>query len=88
MWVPFFIGIMGSELITFIIRRILFIIPNLILISIVSFIIILAPPGDILTTRILELQEAYGSIADEQIAALLHRYGLDQPLILYNTTNG
>jgi peptide/nickel transport system permease protein len=59
-----------------------FYIPNLILISIVSFIIILAPPGDILTTRILELQEAYGSIADEQIAALRHRYGLDQPLFI------
>lgn len=73
---------MGSALITFIIRRILFIIPILILISIISFIIILAPPGDILTTRILELQEAYGNIADEQIAALRHRYGLDQPLFM------
>ena len=73
---------MGSELITFIIRRILFIIPNLILISIVSFVIILAPPGDILTTRILELQEAYGSIADEQMAALRHRYGLDRPIYI------
>ena len=69
-------------MLTFILRRLLFFVPTFVLISIISFLIIVAPPGDILTTRILELQQSHGDIADEQIAALRHRYGLDQPVFV------
>ena len=58
-------------------------IPTLILISMVSFAVIQAPPGDMLTSRIAELkQQGEGGAASIQaeIDALRERYGLDDPL--------
>ncbi|WP_129669978.1 ABC transporter permease [Phytoactinopolyspora endophytica] len=64
----------------FIVRRVLYMIPTLIAISIVTFLIIQAPPGDYLTTVVAKL-EAEGSYVDRsQLDALRDRYGLDEPL--------
>ena len=41
----------------YILRRLLHMIPTLILISMVSFVVIQAPPGDMLTSRLAELAE-------------------------------
>jgi peptide/nickel transport system permease protein len=66
-------------MIQFIIKRIIVLMPTLLLISIVSFIIIQLPPGDYLTSYIAQLSLS-GSIPDEsEVAALKARYGLDQP---------
>lgn len=66
----------------FIIKRILFLIPTLIIISIVSFIIIQLPPGNFLTTYIAT-QEISGHVASEsEIATLEKRYGLDQSVYI------
>lgn len=46
-------------------RRLLIMIPTLIIISIVSFTIIQLPPGDYVTTKIMQLQET-GAAADQQ----------------------
>ncbi len=65
---------------SYIIRRLLHMIPTLILISMVSFAVIQAPPGDMLTSRIAELQqqgELGGQSALEQVEALRERYGLN-----------
>lgn len=65
---------------TFIIHRILLMIPTLFLISIVAFVAIQLPPGDYLTTMIANMAQS-GEEADEaQIAALRARYKLDQPM--------
>ena len=67
-------------MLTYIIRRILIMIPVLIVISIISFIVIQLPPGDYLTSYIANLQET-GESADEAIVASLRaQYGLDRPL--------
>ena len=67
-------------MVTFILRRVLLMVPTLILISIVSFIIIQLPPGDYLTSYIAQLAQS-GEIVDEaEIASLKKRYGLDQPI--------
>nr|WP_216852786.1 ABC transporter permease [Phytoactinopolyspora halotolerans] len=64
----------------FIVRRVLYMIPTLIAISIVTFLIIQAPPGDYLTTVVAKL-EAEGAYVDRsQLDALRERYGLDDPL--------
>lgn len=64
----------------YIMRRILYMIPTLLIISIISFIIIQLPPGDYLTSYIAHLREQ-GEIVDEAlIASLEKRYGLDQPI--------
>lgn len=63
----------------YIVRRILWFIPTLWAVSVVSFVIIQLPPGDYLTT--LEAQMgAEGDYAPEVIAALRARFGLDEPL--------
>lgn len=64
----------------FILRRFLLMIPTLIAISIISFIIIQAPPGDFLTAYVAQLA-ARGEVIDQaQIVALRARYGIDQPV--------
>ena len=64
----------------FIFRRLLIFIPMLLLMSVVAFAIIQAPPGDFLTDYIAQLQ-ATGELADEsEVEALRSQYGLDQPL--------
>ena len=59
----------------FVARRLVIMVPTLLIISIVSFIIIQLPPGDFLTTRITELRMAGDEAAVEQaqqLAALFH----------------
>lgn len=66
----------------FILRRILFMIPTLIVISIISFIIIELPPGDYLTSYIARLAQAGDSVDPATVEALRQRYGLDQPIYM------
>jgi peptide/nickel transport system permease protein len=69
-------------MLSYIIHRLLIMIPTLFFISIVMFIVIQLPPGDYLTTYIANLQQT-GETADEaMIASLRARYGLDQPMIV------
>ncbi len=64
----------------YIAKRVVYMIPSLIVISIVSFIIIQLPPGDYITTYAANLA-ATGDAEDEAILeALRARYGLDQPI--------
>ncbi len=64
----------------YIIRRLIYLIPTVLLISVISFAVINAPPGDILTSQIEELEQKFGAAAEQQVEALRTRYGLDQPL--------
>ena len=50
--------------------------------SFVIFAIIQAPPGDFLTAYVATLSSSGSSISADQIAALRHQYGLDQPFIV------
>jgi peptide/nickel transport system permease protein len=60
-------------------RRLLLLIPTVILISIISFVVIQLPPGDFLTSYILTLESA-GQLVDQAlIDQLKAQYGLDQP---------
>ena len=69
-------------LLNFIIRRILMLIPLLVLVSIVSFIIIQLPPGDFLTVYISNLKSSGVEVAEDEAARLRELYGLDKPLYL------
>ena len=66
----------------YIIRRILLMVPTVILISIVSFMVIQLPPGDYLSTYISSLMEEGGGVDDAEIEMLRRRYGLDQPMVV------
>ena len=66
----------------YIIQRLL-LLPFLLLVySFVIFAIIHAPPGDFLTSYVATLAATGSSISAEQIEALRHQYGLDQPFIV------
>ena len=69
----------------FIIRRLLLLVPTIIAISIISFIIIQLPPGDFLTSYVMQL-EASGQIVDQaMVDSLKAQYGLDQPVYVQYT---
>jgi peptide/nickel transport system permease protein len=66
----------------YIVRRILWMIPTLILISILSFAMIQLPPGDFLTSRIISM-ELEGNPPDPAwIEAMRVRYGLNEPVYI------
>jgi len=64
----------------FIIRRILLMIPTLLVISMISFAIIEAPPGDFMDAYVDQLIQQQEAVDPAQIAALRLRYGLDEPV--------
>lgn len=61
-------------------RRILYMIPTLAVISIISFIFIQLPPGDYLTSYIARLQMSGNVVNKAEIELLKKQYGLDQPI--------
>ena len=65
-----------------IVRRLLWMIPTLLIISFISFTIIQLPPGDYLTSYITTLQEMGETVEPEEIEALRKRYDLDQPFLV------
>ena len=66
----------------YILKRLLFVIPTLLLISLVSFAIIQLPPGDFLSTYVANLQAQGDQVDPAMIEGLRQRYGLDDPFIV------
>ncbi|MEM9428624.1 MAG: ABC transporter permease [Pseudomonadota bacterium] len=64
----------------YILKRILWMIPFMFGVSVVSFLLIQAPPGDFLTTYIAKLGESNELLDQATIDNLRARFGLDQPL--------
>lgn len=60
-------------------RRLLYMIPTLIVISIIAFVIIQLPPGDYLTVYVAELAAQGEDVNDATLAQLRERYGLGLP---------
>jgi len=65
---------------TYIIRRIIFAIITLIIISIISFVIIQLPPGDTTSIRLQALQTGGVQVSQEQLDLIRADFGLDKPL--------
>lgn len=68
-------------MLTYVIRRIVAMVPMLIAISFVSFVIIQLPPGDFLDTLQAIQGASGGGMSSETAQLLRERYGLDEPLI-------
>lgn len=69
-------------MIGYIVRRLLFLIPLLIILSIVSFVIIQLPPGDFLTVYIDQLRRSGAMVDEATIARLVEEYGLNKPIYM------
>jgi len=63
---------------TYLIRRLLVMIPTLLIISALVFVIIQLPEGDYLSSHIAELEAQGEKVSEEEIAYLRKRYGLDR----------
>jgi peptide/nickel transport system permease protein len=67
-------------MLAYILRRIMLMIPTLLVITVISFAVIQLPPGDYLTSYAAQLRET-GDIVDEaELEVLKERYGLGQPV--------
>ena len=64
----------------YMLKRILYMVPTLFAISLVSFIIIQLPPGDYLTTLVASLASQGEQVDPVALQALRERYGLGQPI--------
>lgn len=67
-------------LLNYILKRLLQLIPLLIAVSVLIFIIIQLPPGDYLTTYIIQLQTSGLEVNESEIINLTRQYGLDKPM--------
>jgi len=67
---------------TYIIHRLLIMIPTMLVISIVTFAIIQLPEGDYLSNLVKELQAQGDSAALEKVESLRKQFGLDEPAII------
>jgi peptide/nickel transport system permease protein len=69
-------------MLTYVVHRLLLMIPTLLLMSLLTFVIINLPPGNYLETLISELK-ASGETADlQKVEFLRKQYGLDQPILV------
>ena len=68
-------------MLTYTIRRLLIMIPTLLVISLVTFSIIKLPPGDFLSNQIAELKSQGDTAALEKVAFLRQQYGLDKSFV-------
>src|SRR5690242_611822 len=66
----------------YILQRLLLLPLLMVIYSFVIFVIIQAPPGDFLTAYVATLASSGTSISADQLAALRHQYGLDQPFVV------
>ena len=66
----------------YIIKRLIYMIPTLIGMSIIAFLIIQLPPGDYLSSMLASMADAGININEEQIARYREIYGLDDPILL------
>jgi peptide/nickel transport system permease protein len=67
---------------TYLLRRLIVMVPTLLVISFLVFAIIQAPPGDYLSTYIAELQSQGEAVDQGKIDFLRHQYGLDRPFLM------
>lgn len=67
-------------MLVYIFRRLLMLIPILVLMSMVAFFLIELPPGDWVSTRIQQLKMSGVEVSQDEAARLVMQYGLDKPM--------
>ena len=69
-------------MLTYILRRVVMMVPMLLVISFISFVIIQLPPGDFLNTMQAVQGASGGGMTNEQAELLRRLYGLDEPMMV------
>lgn len=71
-----------SNMSKYVIRRLLGMIPTLAVISVIVFVVVQLPPGDIVTATLEQLTSSGVDMSDERVQNLRAQYNLDQPIPL------
>jgi len=61
-------------------RRFIYMVMTIAVVSLVAFVLIQLPPGDYLTSYVMQLEAEGTDVSEEEVIALTHQYGLDRPL--------
>ena len=69
-------------MLSYMIRRLLFMVIILLLVTVISFIIIQLPSGDYISSYVSQLQAVGLEVSEAEIASLTKEYGLDLPIYL------
>lgn len=64
---------------SYIVKRLLYTIPTIFVISVVVFAVIQLPPGDYVTSYVMRLEQEGISVSQQRIDQMRRQYGLDQP---------
>ena len=63
----------------YVLRRVIYAVVTLLVISVVAYVIIQLPPGDYLTSYIMRLEMQGGEVTDAEVETLKREYGFDLP---------
>ena len=63
----------------YVIRRVIYAMVTMLVVSVVAYIIIQLPPGDYLTSYIMRLEMQGGEVSDAEVETLKREYGFDLP---------
>ncbi|NLW56280.1 MAG: ABC transporter permease [Firmicutes bacterium] len=69
-------------MLSYIVKRVLGMIPAILIISFITFVVIQLPPGDFVTSVQAQVAASGGGMDAATVEALRARYGLDQPMIV------
>ncbi len=67
-------------MLTFLIRRLLFMVVSMFAISILSFVLIELPPGSAIDAKLQQMRQLGGDLTAEQVRGLEERYGIHDPI--------
>jgi len=67
-------------MLAYVLRRVMYMIPTLLVVSMISFFVIQLPPGDYLSSYVATLRDQGDLVDEAELAALEQRYGLGQPI--------
>ena len=69
-------------MLTYFLRRSFYLLITVALVSVVAFVLIQLPPGDYLTTYVIQLENQGSTVSEAELAALRRQFGLDRPILV------
>jgi peptide/nickel transport system permease protein len=71
-----------APVLLYILRRVLMLVPIIVIMSAVAFFLIQLPPGDYVSMRIIQLQQSGVQVSEDMAMQLKIQFGLDKPPVL------
>ena len=69
-------------MLTYFLRRSFYLLITVAVVSVVAFVLIQLPPGDYLTTYVIQLENQGSTVSEYELAGLRRQFGLDQPVLV------